>query len=389
MAKVIILGASGNYGREIAKYLQTVDAVEDIGLLGRNGSSLSGIKKEIGEKAKTIIQDVTDINGLMKCMLDYDYVCNVTGHYSESLEKVLLAAIETNTNYLDISEGWKEAETAFSYDEKAIKQGVMCVHGIGSTPGVTNLLAKHVIRDMEDISSLHCGFFTAGKTYLPGGKELKKKKQENKISSRDCTVMEVASGDIKIIQNGKLELRPAMIDEVVIKFINDKEITVYPINMSFPLTMSKYIRPSAGLSACMAFLPDEINKRLRRYAGEYSSGEVDMKGAVFAFFEDIADVVDSEILDPGFPVYAQWAFAKGMINNKPVSKVCTPNKPLGISATLTSALQKMMDDKDRQSGVHAPEDIYNPLSFLTNVYRLQYGDNDFELVEKIYDDSQE
>ncbi len=388
MANVLILGATGTYGKQIAGYLKSIDEVDTIGLIARNARPLAKLTADIGKKAVPVTLDISNIAALKTSLGEYDYVCNVTGHYSDLLESVLLAAIESETSYLDISEGWKEAEIAFSYHDKAISNNVICIHGIGSTPGITNLLAKYAIRDLNEIKSLHCGFFTAGSTYLPDSSELIKQKLDNKVSSRDRTVIEVASGEIKIVLNGSLVLRPAMEDEVTIRYLNRNELTVYPINMSFPVTMNKYAEPAENMSACLAFFPDEINKSLKRYAGEYTSGNSNMVDTIFSFFDHIVDLVDAGSGNEDLPVYAQWAYVAGTTQGRHIGRICTPGKPLSIAAALTTALCGMIKDNNQKPGVYAPEDIYDPVTFLSDVHHLQYGQSDFSLREETYTDEQ-
>ena len=386
MTDVLILGATGTYGKQIARYLKFIDEVDSIGLLARNTRSLSELTADIGEKAVPINLDISNNAALKTYLGEYDFVCNITGHYSELLESVLITSIDANTSYLDISEGWKEAEIAFSYHDRAINNNVACIHGIGSTPGITNLLVKYAIRDLDEVKSLHCGFFTAGSTYLPNSNELIKKKLDNKVSSRDRTVIEVASGEIKIILNGSLVLRPAMEDEVTIRYLNQNELTVYPINMSFPVTMKKYAEPVDNMSACLAFFPDEINKILKRHAREYTNGKSGMLNTIFSFFDDVVDLVDAGSGNTDLPNYAQWAYVAGTIQGRHISRICTPGKPLSIAAALTTALCGMIKNKNHKPGVYAPEDIYDPVTFLSDVHHLQYGRSDLSLLEETYMD---
>jgi len=62
----------------------------------------------------------------------------------------LNAAIEAGVKYIDVNDDIDATQNVLKLDSKAKKQGVTAVIGLGSSPGVTNLLAKFAAEQLLD-----------------------------------------------------------------------------------------------------------------------------------------------------------------------------------------------------------------------------------------------
>ena len=150
-------------------------------------------------------------------------------------------------------------------------------------------------------------------------------KSRKTIAARDKTILELASKTVKIVLDGRLCVRPAMSDVTEIRFLKGTTLKVYPISMSDPVTVSRQLAPMTTMSACMAFLPDEI-VRMRDAGTAFNTGSADQRDSVLRFYESVVHLVDSPRAqeDAVLPAYAQWAYVKGEVHARTITRVCSP-----------------------------------------------------------------
>jgi len=178
--KVLVFGGSGKMGSVVAWDLaknSTVGEVGIIGITGRRENTLEEIKKWIN--SDKIILHLIDVNNreeTMKLMKQYD-VGVITLPDRKCSYKVVDMAIESGLNIVDILEEYHrkpdkyeveglEIPNGMTLDEygellhqKAIKNGVTFIDGIGFAPGLTNITLGEGIKKMDQADSAiaRCG----------------------------------------------------------------------------------------------------------------------------------------------------------------------------------------------------------------------------------------
>lgn len=139
---VVIFGATGLAGKQVVVHLARLSKKYDFGtwgVAGRSQAKLSAlmaeISKETGEDLsaiKLIVADVGDENSLREMCAQTNVLINCCGPYRLYGEPVVKAAIESKTNYVDIT-----GEPQFMdlmqirYDEKAREAGVFVISACG------------------------------------------------------------------------------------------------------------------------------------------------------------------------------------------------------------------------------------------------------------------
>lgn len=135
---ILIVGA-GNIGKAIAHDLSddfsiTVCDVDEEKL------------RELEIYGETIKVDVTDHDGLVKVLRDFDIaVCAVPGRFGFDCVK---ASIEAGTDMVDVS---FMPEDPMALDEEAKEAGVTVVVDAGFGPGLTNLFLGRISAEMDEI----------------------------------------------------------------------------------------------------------------------------------------------------------------------------------------------------------------------------------------------
>ncbi|MGB6371798.1 MAG: saccharopine dehydrogenase C-terminal domain-containing protein [Atribacterota bacterium] len=178
--KVLVFGGSGKMGSAVAWDLAKNSKVGEVGIIGITGrreNTLEKTKKWIN--SDKIVLHTVDINNrkeTMKLMEQYD-VGAITLPDRKCSYKVVDMAIESGLNIVDILEeyhrkpdkyevegleipnGMTLDEYGESLHQKAIKNGVTFIDGMGFAPGLTNITLGEGIKKMDQADSAiaRCG----------------------------------------------------------------------------------------------------------------------------------------------------------------------------------------------------------------------------------------
>jgi saccharopine dehydrogenase-like NADP-dependent oxidoreductase len=159
MKKVIIIGA-GAQANVIAGVLSKADDVSEIVVTDINQNraqelvEVNGSSKLTAEKIDA--SQVAEMASRMK-QDTFDLVVNAT--IPRFTRQVLQAAFEAKTNYLDMAsnELYPKPDIPIEqmeYAEEWEKAGLKCLTGAGGDPGLSNIMAKDAVLDLEKIDSI-------------------------------------------------------------------------------------------------------------------------------------------------------------------------------------------------------------------------------------------
>jgi len=152
--RALLLGAVGEMCTPATKDLIKRKVFSDVTLADINTDKLMKLAKELKvPKEKLIKFDASDLKALRKLMKGQDVVIN--GLPKPFAFDVLEAAIELKTSCCDLG---SPDERMLGLDSKAKELEVSYVAGMGATPGITNLMAKHAAQTMEEIDEIHVSF---------------------------------------------------------------------------------------------------------------------------------------------------------------------------------------------------------------------------------------
>jgi len=178
--KVLVFGGSGKMGSAVAWDLAKNSKVGEVGIIGITGrreNTLEKTKKWIG--SDKIVLHTIDVNNrkeTMKLMEQYD-VGAITLPDRKCSYKVVDMAIESGLNIVDILEEYHRRPDKYevegleipkgitldeygeSLHQKAIKNGVTFIDGMGFAPGLTNITLGEGIKKMDQADSAiaRCG----------------------------------------------------------------------------------------------------------------------------------------------------------------------------------------------------------------------------------------
>ncbi|MGD2253593.1 MAG: saccharopine dehydrogenase C-terminal domain-containing protein [Anaerolineales bacterium] len=169
--KILVFGGSGKMGAAVAWDLVKEDDVEQVGLVGRRLEALERAKDWIGSpKVVSHALDIADMEATKELMGGYD-VGVITLPDRRTSYKVVDAAIDAGLNVVDmleefhrrpdkyeiegleIPEGMTLDEYGESLHERAVKNGVTFLDGIGFAPGISNITVGEGIRKLDKAES--------------------------------------------------------------------------------------------------------------------------------------------------------------------------------------------------------------------------------------------
>jgi len=224
---VVVLGAAGSVGSEAVRQLSKRGSFTNIILADRNIDITQRLAQEIGGEATQI--DVTDRPALKDLIKQASVVLNAAGPFFRYGTEVIHSAIESRIPYADVSDEEEPILELFStsdIDQIAKEAGVPVVVGLGTSPGLTNILTRHGAQEFDTVDSVQIALVTGPWT-------------------RGTAVwahhLHAHSGDTTIYRNGDWIQVPAMSEEEVITFPwSPGRGQVHIVSHPEPLTLPRF-----------------------------------------------------------------------------------------------------------------------------------------------------
>lgn len=154
--KILALGGSGNMGREAVRALlhdkKKIDkvTVADINL----DNAQKFVKTLKDSKVDALKVDAGNRSQLVKVLKGYDLVMNTVGPYYRFAVPVVKAAMETGVSYIDICDDVEPTMEILKRDKEARDAGVFVIVGLGASPGLTNLIAKELAGQLDEVEEI-------------------------------------------------------------------------------------------------------------------------------------------------------------------------------------------------------------------------------------------
>jgi len=199
--QITVLG-SGLVGGAIAKDLAR-EKTWSVTAVDRSPESLARLRQEEG--LQLACEDISTDAALKSVIGDADLVVNaVPGQIGyETLRRI----IDVGKDVVDIS---FFAEDPFELDSLARQRGVTAVVDCGVAPGLSNVIAGHVYKDMDSVDSYLC---------LVGGlPAVRSWPYEYKAVFSPLDVMAEFTRPARFVEHGELVVRPALSDVELIEF---------------------------------------------------------------------------------------------------------------------------------------------------------------------------
>lgn len=151
--KIVVLGGAGDMGGRVAAELAASSEVVVVIADYREQEAQKKAGAMPGGVSARFV-DATNRESLLETMRGAGCVVNCIGPFYRYAQQVALAAIQAGVCYLDICDDDDATLQLLSLDGMARQRGVGLLTGIGWTPGISNLLAKHAADQMDAVDEI-------------------------------------------------------------------------------------------------------------------------------------------------------------------------------------------------------------------------------------------
>lgn len=160
MAKLMIYGAAGYTGREVAAFARAAGL--DLIVAGRAQSEakLARLAVELGVDYRLFAVD--DLDGIPEALGDICVLLNCAGPFMRTAEPLMRNCIAAGVHYLDIAAELDSYRLAEVLDEKAKAAGVMLLPGSGGSVAMLGSLAGHAAKRVAAPRKLSIALHVAG-----------------------------------------------------------------------------------------------------------------------------------------------------------------------------------------------------------------------------------
>ena len=366
--KVLAIGGSGSMGRAAVRAALTYDFISEL--------VVAGIDVDLAEKFVSSLQDprvkyqyldVTNQDQLRETIRSVDVVLNSAGPFFRFGIPILTAAIEEGKHYCDICDDWQPTVEMLALSEKAKKNKVTAIIGLGASPGIINLLCVKAASALDQVDTIVSAWKLSGAVNDDDGFTLPA--VQGQVDAAAVHLIHCLSEEISVLKNGAM-VKTAALEKSQINFPGLKLLDVWSLGHPEAVTLP---RRYPNLKNCYNGMLgiDDIVSDLRHVAIAVKEGKLTVDDAALLLAGDggretrqarLAQSDREEV--PG-----ALAYAAGLKNGQPMTAgAFIQHRPVGGMATITGIphalfLPLLYQGSLQHFGVFAPEDIIDPDEF--------------------------
>jgi saccharopine dehydrogenase-like NADP-dependent oxidoreductase len=156
--RVAVLLGCGMVGTEVARLLAADETFDCILVADKDAIRAHRIAKAVGAKITAIQVDGYDEAAVAHLARGASVVLNTTGPFTPQIRATMRGALLAGVPYADIND---EAEVLYElfesgeFDAAARQRGVPLVVGLGTSPGLTNIWARHLADQLDAVTAFH------------------------------------------------------------------------------------------------------------------------------------------------------------------------------------------------------------------------------------------
>ncbi|MFH2038762.1 MAG: saccharopine dehydrogenase NADP-binding domain-containing protein [Chloroflexota bacterium] len=371
MAKVIILGGSGQVGGAAVRTLVLSDVFSQVVIGDLDIEKAQSLVEKINsEKLSAVKVDGSDPLSVKNAIMGCDMVVNCVGPFYKTMKPILTAVIESEINYVDVSDDVSVLDTVFQMDPSAKNAKITALVGLGFSPGVTNLMGKLASQLLDETDAIDI-YHTHGGEPEEGAGVIAHRFH---CMSVDCPVF--LDGELKYV---KFFEEDGMALREKVDFLGlEKGTPVYPYPHPEQVTMPNYIKVNRVTNKG-SVLPNEyydLTMDICRL-GLNTTEPLEVKDqTVLPYDFSIAYIIKERerILEKtafGIQRGASLVSIKGTKNGKPRQYLFKAfssggkHSGLGVATGIPAAVGAilMQQGKINQKGILPPEACVNPSDF--------------------------
>ncbi len=252
--RATVLGC-GTVGSTAARVLAHSGVFSRIVLADVNLEAAKKVAEKCPIDAEVKRCNASDADSVKEVVRGSDVVLNCVGPFYEYGVRILKAVIEEGVNYVDICDDYDATVEQLKLDEEAKKANITALIGMGSSPGLANLLAKYaaekLLDEVEaiDIYHAHGGEETEGAAVV-----------KHRIHSMEMDIPVFLDGEFKTVKLFE-ESGKALEEDVEFPGIGVYRVYAYPHPET--ITLPKYIKGVSRVTNLGLVLPPEYAELIK------------------------------------------------------------------------------------------------------------------------------
>lgn len=145
--RVLLLGAAGGMASVVLRDL--LEFVPEVAVTAADRRPIEAVDPRV----RGVTVDVRDEEATARLLSGHDVCLNCTTYYFNV--PVMRAALLARVPYADLGGLYHGTLQQFGLHEEFRRVGVPAVLGMGSTPGITNVMAGHLARGLDAVEAVH------------------------------------------------------------------------------------------------------------------------------------------------------------------------------------------------------------------------------------------
>ncbi|UCG00636.1 MAG: saccharopine dehydrogenase NADP-binding domain-containing protein [Candidatus Heimdallarchaeota archaeon] len=378
MVKIIVLGGAGVVGRVTVKTLTTFSEVSEVIIGDIDIKKAHEIAEEINSDKVLVCEvDITDPKTVQNTIRDIDIVINCVGPFYKFGPLILKSAIETGRNYVDINDDVDATQEALKMDNDAKKMNITALIGMGSSPGITNLLAKFAADQLlDEVHSIDLYHAHGGEPFEGPGVIY------HRIHSMSIDIPVFLEG--KFVSVGFFDTNGRALEEEI-DFLKLGKYRVHPYPHPETITLPKYIKDVKRVTNKGTVIPSEYFYLITNLVklGLTDEEPLTVRGNIISPL----DFTISYIIKQRERILKEQNFGsqrgcikivvKGKKDEKThtyIFSLASENQAMGEATGIPAAIGAVLLNRKKitKKGVLPPEACVNPLDFL-NVMQEHLG----------------
>ena len=151
MSKITVLGGCGVVGSIAAETLVSGGVFSEVVIADAKIDQARRMVKKWGLPRSSAVElDAESSESLMKAVAGSSVVLNCVGPFYKHAAFIMKAMIAAGVNYVDVCDDLDATEALLALDGEAKKAGISALIGMGSSPGVANLLVRFCADSLLD-----------------------------------------------------------------------------------------------------------------------------------------------------------------------------------------------------------------------------------------------
>ena len=365
--KVLALGGSGGMGRFSSFAISNYPNISKVTIADLNESNAIEFSNHFDDRFTGIGLDVTDKEHLEKVMSDHDIVLNTTGPFFKFGLPILKSAIKCKCHYFDICDDWEPTEEMLKLNDKALKNDITAIVGLGASPGISNLLGLKAMNELDEAESIITGW------------DVSSAKPEDESSQKGTNAamehgLQQISGEIKVYKDKKYKLTKPL-EKIKIHYPGRGNYDAFTFGHPEAITFPHHFNDlKESVNACHG------SKQSNIYIIKILRWLLDKKLISFKQGASLLEWLERKIGTPSIEKQIEglpsiYGLARGLKDNKNASVAVTLSEEelsnsWGMGAItgfpLAFGLKLLLENKINKKGVFAPEGgAINPDDFFS------------------------